>query len=593
MGSPTDGPTPRLSEPRRAPQSIWAPYLGLMALATAGYVVAGLTGPSWLHSGLVFNLIGGLSVAGLIAGANLHAPRRRLPWYLLAIGQALFVTSDVLAYNYERLFGEALHVPVDRRLLPPRVLPLPRRRPAAADPRTPGRPRPQRADRLADRDARARDAAVGLSDLPVRRATARMSELRRLASIGYPAMDILLVGVLARMAAGCHRREPAFSFMLCAIGALLFSDAVYGWRLLEGHFQPGPVTMAGWAVFYTLLGTAAMHPSMRRLSEPGPDTESTLTRARLALLACASLTVPAVIVVRRALGEHIDLYVLVGASAAMFALVLLRMAGIVRRHEVAHRPRGGAADRARRTEHAPPLGGAPLLADQELLRRRLRSSTRTARVRYVSDSVARTLGLAPGELTDAVLLDFVHVEDVPRLRSLISSLATQPAGQPTLIEFRVRRPEPGRDGQPSWRDVEAAGCNLLGDEAVAGIVLNMRDISERKAFQNELEHQAFHDTLTGLPEPRAVPQPRRARARRATPRPAPGGRAVPRPRRLQVRQRQPRPRGRRRGAPGGRPAARATACARSTPPPASAATSSRSCCGTPSASCTRSRWRAA
>ena len=43
---------------------------------------------------------------------------------------------------------------------------------------------------------------------------------------------------------------------------------------------------------------------------------------------------PAVIVVRRALGEHVDLYVLVGAAAAMFALVLLRMAGIVRRHEV-------------------------------------------------------------------------------------------------------------------------------------------------------------------------------------------------------------------------------------------------------------------
>jgi diguanylate cyclase (GGDEF)-like protein len=30
-------------------------------------------------------------------------------------------------------------------------------------------------------------------------------------------------------------------------------------------------------------------------------------------------------------------------------------------------------------------------------------------------------------------------------------------------------------------------------------VLNIRDISERKAFQDELEHQAFHDTLTGLP----------------------------------------------------------------------------------------------
>jgi diguanylate cyclase (GGDEF)-like protein len=40
---------------------------------------------------------------------------------------------------------------------------------------------------------------------------------------------------------------------------------------------------------------------------------------------------------------------------------------------------------------------------------------------------------------------------------------------------------------------------MTGDEAVDGVVLNIRDISERKAFEDELEHQAFHDTLTGLP----------------------------------------------------------------------------------------------
>src|SRR4051794_32968988 len=89
----------------------WAPYLGVMALGVAGYVLAGLWGPSWLHSGLVFNLIGGLSVVGLIVGANLYAPRRRLSWFLLAIGQAMFVTSGVLACNYERLFGGTLPFP--------------------------------------------------------------------------------------------------------------------------------------------------------------------------------------------------------------------------------------------------------------------------------------------------------------------------------------------------------------------------------------------------------------------------------------------------------------------------------------------------
>src|ERR1019366_683067 len=72
---------------------------------------------------------------------------------------------------------------------------------------------------------------------------------------------------------------------------------------------------------------------MRQLSEPGPSEEVRLTRARLALLACASLTVPLVIVVREALHEPLDIYVLIGASALMFSLVLTRMATIVHRHE--------------------------------------------------------------------------------------------------------------------------------------------------------------------------------------------------------------------------------------------------------------------
>ena len=147
-------------------------------------------------------------------------------------------------------------------------------------------------------------------------------------------MDILVLGVVARVAAGSHRREPAFVFLLSGTVVLLLSDAFYGLRLLDGGYAPGRrILGTGWAVYYTLLGTSALHPSMRQLSEPGPEPDGGLTRARLVLLACASFTVPLLIVVRSALNEQLDVYVLVGASALMFALVLMRMAGIMRRNE--------------------------------------------------------------------------------------------------------------------------------------------------------------------------------------------------------------------------------------------------------------------
>jgi diguanylate cyclase (GGDEF)-like protein len=40
--------------------------------------------------------------------------------------------------------------------------------------------------------------------------------------------------------------------------------------------------------------------------------------------------------------------------------------------------------------------------------------------------------------------------------------------------------------------------NLIGDPRVGGIVLTVRDVEDRKAFEEQLRHRAFHDSLTGL-----------------------------------------------------------------------------------------------
>jgi diguanylate cyclase len=309
----------------------WWVYLAAGALLSCAYALAQATGPSWLGSGLVFNLIGGSSVVALIVGARRNSGRRA-PWYLLAVGQGLFVASDVLAYNYERLFGAALpfpsladpfHLAFYPFLVAGMVLLV--------------RERGENRNRASLIDALI--VTLALATLlwvyliaPYVDGDA-LSLLGRLTSVAYPSMDILVLGVVARVAAGSHRREPAFSFLLSGAVVLLLSDALYGWKLLGGLSRMDGIMFAGWAIYYVLLGTAALHPSMRLLSTPGPEADGHLTRARLALLTCASLTVPLLIVLRDALGESLDLYVLVGSSGVMFALVLLRMAGIMHRNE--------------------------------------------------------------------------------------------------------------------------------------------------------------------------------------------------------------------------------------------------------------------
>ncbi len=66
------------------------------------------------------------------------------------------------------------------------------------------------------------------------------------------------------------------------------------------------------------------------------------------------------------------------------------------------------------------------------------------------------------------------------------------AGTSATAEWRVRH----SDG--SWRDVEVVTNNMLGEPTVEGIVLTLRDVTERKRLEDELKHQAFHDALSGL-----------------------------------------------------------------------------------------------
>ena len=121
------------------------------------------------------------------------------------------------------------------------------------------------------------------------------------------------------------------------------------------------------------------------------------------------------------------------------------------------------------------------------------------------------------------ILDYLHPEDQGRGRALFERLLSSP-GASLSGEFRgvkgrqapgdagtqvkgrqapgdagtQRRPEGGY----TW--FEVLGQNLLHDPDVGGIVLSLRNISERKHYQAQIEHLAYHDALTGLPNRRML-----------------------------------------------------------------------------------------
>jgi diguanylate cyclase (GGDEF)-like protein/PAS domain S-box-containing protein len=110
---------------------------------------------------------------------------------------------------------------------------------------------------------------------------------------------------------------------------------------------------------------------------------------------------------------------------------------------------------------------------------------------YTSPSVTRNFGYAPDELDGVNMMDLIHPDDHAHANSLFLEVL-KPHAVAGPVEWR------GRHADGSWRNVEVSFTNLMDEPSVHGIVVNARDVSDRKALQAQLTHQAFHDQLTGL-----------------------------------------------------------------------------------------------
>jgi diguanylate cyclase (GGDEF)-like protein/PAS domain S-box-containing protein len=112
-------------------------------------------------------------------------------------------------------------------------------------------------------------------------------------------------------------------------------------------------------------------------------------------------------------------------------------------------------------------------------------------ITYQSPSIERLLGYRVDEVEGTRFDRLLSETDRPLLAQLIAIDGSGDAEAHT-IECSVSH----RDGATLRFEVQHT--DLLHDEHVRGIVLNCRDVSERKAFEEQLAHQAFHDPVTKL-----------------------------------------------------------------------------------------------
>jgi len=98
---------------------------------------------------------------------------------------------------------------------------------------------------------------------------------------------------------------------------------------------------------------------------------------------------------------------------------------------------------------------------------------------FASHSIERLLGFTPAELVGHPGFERVHPDDLPRVHAALRNIIANP-GTPAGLELRWRH----QDG--SWRYIDGVAVDRLAEPAVGAIVVNFRDVSERRTAEAAL-----------------------------------------------------------------------------------------------------------
>jgi diguanylate cyclase (GGDEF)-like protein/PAS domain S-box-containing protein len=464
------GRRPRLGEPS-----------GLAALAFVGAALIAVRllagGPA---STVAEDVLPPLAVAAVAAGIRIHRPARPLVWRMIGLSIPLFAAPG---YLYQLIPEPLVRSPAVGDLAA--LLPIGGFAALLLGTVLAGRSMHPRANWPGIVEQGLLGVAGGtaiweLVLMPLDHAIP-MPGPERFLTASIPALGLMVMAALLRLVLetpegiwSLGALEAATATSMVAFLWLAIAEARAGPAALAARL---PVLVGAWMATGVLTALAALHPSMRRLAEPGPRRPEVLGRWRtlslgLALLAPASTTVAMV----RVLGQPFLARTLIISSVAVTVLVLARL------HQLFL-----ARERVQ-TE---------LVLGERRFRRLVENQSdhvlvvRGTAVSYQSPSVTRLLGFEADGLVRGSIRALLPEAEVPLFQDLAAQSRAR-GGAPAAGMLR------GRTAAGEERIFEAAATDLTSDPAVGGVVVVLRDATDRARFEAELRRRALHDPLTGL-----------------------------------------------------------------------------------------------
>ncbi|MGP8033351.1 MAG: putative bifunctional diguanylate cyclase/phosphodiesterase [Steroidobacteraceae bacterium] len=300
-------------------------------------------------------------------------------------------------------------------------------------------------------------------------------------SQGYIVLDcviLLMLGVLLITGAGNVRGPGIHALLLTGFATMFLADIVWSLARMRGYYLPGGFHLVLYLCCSVPLSAAGRE--QLRASQAPTRAMSTTSDALARALPYAGMFAAFLVLVYFARGD-------IGRPATVMTMIVFALTLLLLLRQVVIL-RSDAQARERRAARMVEERYASLIANASDV---IMIVGADGVVRFASPACERTLGLKPEEITGRSLPELWGGEDAERLRAFLAEVAATPAGTAGPIELRIEH-------GPRRHVIESVGSNLTEDPAVQGLALNFRDISERKALEEQLQQLAFHDPLTLL-----------------------------------------------------------------------------------------------
>ncbi|MFE7193196.1 putative bifunctional diguanylate cyclase/phosphodiesterase [Kitasatospora sp. NPDC057595] len=316
------------------------------------------------------------------------------------------------------------------------------------------------------------------------------SPLRLALNLAYPVLDILLVSLVVGLRfGGRDGNRAAVHTAMVGLAVTVLCDALFTSPELRSSYHSGELLDAGWFAGSLLLAWAPWSPRWRRPLREHPAVGG-LPRRRVAttfsaLTPYAAAAVCTAGILYNALGGR-SLDRVVASAACTVGLALILRQGIMLLDNLSL-----AQELAHKEAHFRSLvqGSSDVIM----------IAGANGVLSYVSPAALGVYGRDPEELVGGNLLDLIHPEDVDRVLLEVRRFLARgrlaahrdPGGEPlpaARVECRIG------SGAGEWLHVESTV-----DRYRDGLILNSRDVTERVMLQAQLQHNAFHDPLTDLP----------------------------------------------------------------------------------------------